>query len=280
MVADTYKSVYRAVCAKLKASSPDSLFEATELCCHFLSVNKMALLTDASPVAPLSVIRLMEGVDKRIGGYPLQYILGEWEFYGRRFDVGEGVLIPRADTETLIDVVLDYAKSKPKLKIADLCSGSGCIAVTLAKEIPDADVHALEKSEEAYPFLLQNINKNAANVTPQLADVISYDGALQALDIVVSNPPYLTKKDMQGLQREVAFEPPMALYGEDDGLYFYREITKRWTKRLKSGGLLAYEIGQGQEEAVVALLNEQGYKTICQRCDLCDIIRVVSGIKI
>ncbi|MFZ2538695.1 MAG: peptide chain release factor N(5)-glutamine methyltransferase [Oscillospiraceae bacterium] len=279
MVESTYKSTFSTVCEMIKPSTEDYIFEATELCCHFLSVSKMEFITTDLPVEKTVYDKLINAAKTRAKGYPLQYIIGEWEFYGRKFDVGEGVLIPRADTETLIDVVLEYAKDKQNLKVVDLCSGSGCIAVTIAKGLSNVEVYAIEKSEEAYDYLLKNIKKNTANVNPKLADVLTFDENLSEFDIVVSNPPYLTNKQMKTLQKEVGFEPEMALYGQDDGLFFYKEITKLWKNRIKTGGLLAYEIGQGQENAVTAILNEHGFKTICQRADLCDIIRVIYGIK-
>lgn len=279
MVENTYKSVYKEVCQIIKPISENYLFESTELCCHFLSINKADLILKDLVVAnPLHDI-IINAAKERAKGYPLQYIIGEWEFYGRKFDVGEGVLIPRADTETLIDAILDFSKEKDNLKIADLCSGSGCIAVTLKKELPSSTVYALEKSNKAYEYLLRNIKKNQADVVPIHTDVLDINEDLPLLDVVVSNPPYLTKNDMEVLQKEVQFEPEMALYGQDDGLYFYREITKLWKNSIKSGGILAYEIGLGQEKQVTNILHENGFKTICQKSDLCGIIRVVYGVK-
>ncbi len=279
MVEATYNSAYKTVCEIIKPITENYIFEATELCCHFLNISKTKLITTDLPVEETVYNKLIDVAKTRANGYPLQYLIGEWEFYGRKFDVGEGVLIPRADTETLIDVLIEYAKDKKSLRVADLCSGSGCIAVTVAKELLNPEVYAIEKSQEAYHYLLSNIKKNHANVTAKLGDVLTFNEDLSEFDIVVSNPPYLTGEDMKNLQKEVSFEPELALYGDDDGLFFYKEITKLWKNRIKTGGLLAYEIGQGQEIAVSEILKEHGFKTICQRADLCDIIRVVYGVK-
>ena len=279
MVEVRYKEAFGTVCKMLKPITENCIFEATTLCCHIIMVSQIELITSDLFVEKDTYDRLIEATTKRIEGYPLQYIIGEWAFYGRTYEVGTGVLIPRADTETLIDVVKEYASYKERLKVVDLCSGSGCIAITLAKELLNPNVHAIEKSEVAYEYLLKNIKRNDAAVKACLADIFQFDEQLQEIDIIVSNPPYLTKEDMQTLQKEVQFEPKMALFGEEDGLYFYREITKTWSKRLKIGGLLAYEIGKGQQDAVTTILQENGFKTICQKVDLCDIIRVVYGIK-
>ena len=132
-----------------------------------------------------------------------------------------------------------------------------------------------------YPYLTENIKQNQTAVTPILCDVLLAD-SLNSCRIAMSflsNPPYLEEADMQALQKEVTFEPTMALYGDEDGLLFYRELTALWTAKLKSGGLLAYEIGLGQEKDVRSILEEHGYISICETRDLCGIIRTVSGIK-
>lgn len=281
MVAEnSCKPLYIAVCELLKPVSECYLFEAGELCRHFLKCSKGDFITGRVEVSETAAMGIVAAAKKRAEGYPLQYILGEWDFYGRSFLVGEGVLIPRADTEILIEAVLFEACTMGEaVVIADLCSGSGCIAITLAKEIATSRVYAVEKSELAFEYLESNANRHSAktNLTAILGDVLCLETSLPMLDIVVSNPPYLTKAEMEALQKEVSYEPSMALYGEVDGLFFYREITRLWKNRLKSGGILAYEVGDNQADAVSEILKENGFKTICQRADLCDIIRVVYG---
>lgn len=226
-------------------------------------------------------LKFSEMVKKRAEGYPLQYILGEWEFYGLPFKVGEGVLIPRSDTETLVDVVIDYCKGIKRPKIADLCSGSGCIAVSLEKNT-DSDTYAFELSDLAYRYLEENIKLNKSGVKPVKADVLSADTAdfCTDFDVIVSNPPYLTENDMKNLQREVSFEPKTALYGlTSDGLEFYRTIPVIWRNSLKSGGLLAFEIGMGQENDVSDILIKNDFYDIKTYKDLAGITRVVTGIK-
>ena len=217
-------------------------------------------------------------VSKRIEGYPLQYIVGSWEFYGREFSVGEGVLIPRADTETLIDTVKKLSVKNPT--VVDLCSGSGCIAITLEKET-DAKTYALEKSKKAFEFLKKNIVLNDSKVIPVLCDVLdekSLSCVLQA-DLVVSNPPYIKTDEIKNLSKEVGFEPEMALDGDSDGLKFYRGITRLWKDKIKNGGYLVYEIGYTQAQEVSGILAENGFVNITTVLDVAKNPRVVYAQK-
>lgn len=228
--------------------------------------------------------KIMELVSRRSEGYPLQYLLGEWEFYGYPFKVGEGVLIPRPDTETLIEQTLAVCSKMGNIspKIIDLCSGSGCIAVTLKKEIPEAEVSAVEISDKAIEFLKRNAKLNNADITVIQGDVL--DERLQQnlldFDIIVSNPPYLTKEEMNELQKEVTFEPELALFGGNDGLGFYSRITSMWKNSLKTGGYLLYEFGMGQHSAVSDILSENDFADIMLQMDAGGIIRTISGKKI
>lgn len=265
----------------------DCLFE------DILGINKLDLILDGGREIPEpDADRLFSAAEKRCGGYPLQYIAGKWEFFGRPFYVGEGVLIPRPDTEVLIEKVLEHfsAAGKNSPEICDLCSGSGCIAITLKKELPNAAVHAVELSSEAMPYLIKNIALNGADVKIIKGDVTNDNiienfadfndvGEYRQIDAIVSNPPYLTDKEMRELSREVKKEPELALRGGADGLYFYRIISEKWKKILADGGLLAYEIGFEQGKAVTEILENLGYKNITVHKDYCGNDRVVTCIK-
>lgn len=218
---------------------------------------------------------------RRISGYPLQYLLGQWEFFGQPFYVGEGVLIPRQDTETLVETILKI-KLPENPKILDLCSGSGCIAISLALNIKNADITAIEISEKAVEYVRKNAELNNTDLNIVKGDVLSEETAeiFSGIDVIVCNPPYLTAEDMKSLQKEVTFEPETALFGGKDGLDFYRSITKVWKDCLKSGGILAYEIGMWQEDAVMKILEENNFINIEMTKDLAGIIRVVRGEKI
>ena len=214
-------------------------------------------------------------LDRRKAHEPLQYILGEWEFYGFPFKVGSGVLIPRQDTETLIEAALPLIKKGDK--VFDLCAGSGCIGITLAK-LKGADVTLFEKSREALEYIKQNITLNAVNVSVSEYDVLGkpFDGKA---DVIVSNPPYIKTAVVNELSAEVKHEPKMALDGGSDGLIFYRHIASVWKESLNGGGWLIFEIGFDQGDEVSEILENAGYKEV--RCikDLGQNDRVVIGRK-
>lgn len=244
------------------ANIEDSYFEAEQLICHLLGISIAQLKTQNPTLSPKETEALKSLCAKRCGGYPLQYILGEWEFFGLPFKVGDGVLIPRPDTEILVETALKCINKQNGLRIIDLCSGSGCIAVAIDKNAPDCSIFALEKSEEAFPYLTQNIGLNNSAVTPLLGDINTpFD---EGWDLIVSNPPYLTAAEMQELQKEVTHEPQMALIGGGDGLDFYRIICEKWTPLLKRGGYLLVEIGYSQAAEVEKLFMAAGLTEI--RC--------------
>ncbi len=217
--------------------------------------------------------------NRRAEHYPLQYLLGGWEFYGLYFHVGEGVLIPRADTETLVDAVLQHGHLPKKATLVDLCTGSGCIALALQSLLEEDTVYGIEKSEAAFAYAQKNAAYHKLAVDFRLADVLDAQtaAAFTDVDVIVSNPPYLTAADMQQLQKEVSYEPKMALAGGEDGLYFYREITALWKTSLKAGGMLAFEVGIHQAEAVREILRNNNFVNIGTMPDLCGIERVVYG---
>lgn len=270
-------SVYKRTKETLdKAGIESSQFEAKELIRYFLSISEAEIYSDVQKdFEPKDIEQLESALKKRADGYPLQYIIGEWEFYGYRFKVGEGVLIPRADTETLIEAVKSLELKSPV--ITDLCSGSGCIAVTLEKEISGSEVYAIEYSDKAFSYLKKNIEINNSKVHAVLGDIFDEKVILEMplSDIIVSNPPYLTEKDMNNLQKEVHFEPEMALRGGSDGLDFYKKIVSLWKKKLKNNGYIVFEIGINQEEAVSKIFKENGFSDIKYVKDLSGIIRVV-----
>ena len=215
----------------------------------------------------------IEFANRRISGEPLQYILGEWEFYGLPFYVGEGVLIPRADTETLVDAALEIIGDKP-LRVADLCSGSGAIAIAVAKN-STAKVTAIEKSEIAFSYLERNAERNGAEVECLLGDLFGEWN--EKFDLILSNPPYIASAVVEGLSEEVKREPKMALDGGTDGLDFYKRLTSYWKTRINAGGHLAVEIGYDQGESVVALFEQNGFEDVTLIKDYGGNDRVIFG---
>lgn len=218
-------------------------------------------------------------VHERLSGRPLQYILGEWEFWGIPLYVGEGVLIPRPETELIPEIVQKNCDSNEHLKIADACSGSGCIALALAKEFPLSHIYAYEKSPEAYSFLLRNVKRNSAiNILPICEDICETTLFPESgFDIVVSNPPYIKVSEIETLQKEVQREPVMALAGGEDGLFFYRVLAKRFIPTLKKGGLAVFEIGEEQGDCVMDILKEAGLVEVTLHKDYAGLPRVVTG---
>jgi release factor glutamine methyltransferase len=212
---------------------------------------------------------------------PLQYLLGEWEFYGIPIKVGKGVLIPRQDTETLVELAVNKYKNSDDIVVADLCSGSGCIALALEKYLRCREVYAVEKSEVAAGYLRENVKMNGSSVKLVMGDVLESSCAesIPGCDIIVCNPPYLTAEDMERLQMEVTHEPSEALFGGDDGLDFYRDVTRIWKSRLKVGGMLIYEIGIGQEDDVMQIMVQHGFENVRCKSDPCGIMRCVMGTK-
>lgn len=221
---------------------------------------------------------LLELAEKRAKRYPLQYILGSWSFMGIELKVGEGVLIPRDDTEVLVDLCLGYLKDVESPKVVDLCAGSGAIGIALNR-LANASVTAVELSDRAYYFLLQNI-KNT-DITPLKGDVTECYNPFEEeyFDLIVSNPPYIKTDELKTLQPEVGFEPETALDGGADGLDFYREITRLWTPLLKKGGAMAFELGEGQAEPVAAMLERHGYSDIKTALDLGGTKRAIIAVK-
>jgi release factor glutamine methyltransferase len=245
---------------------------------------KNPMFSPKEPVPDEKAAEILVLARKRSEGFPLQYLLGQWEFWGCNFKVGEGVLIPRPDTETIVEQVLDICRREGLTapKIADLCSGSGCIAVALKKELPKAEVYAVELSEKALSYLRQNTELNGCGDIKIIGgDVLRSETARQitGLDILVSNPPYLTSQDMRELMTEVRHEPESALFGGEDGLDFYRALTELWKASIKDGGYIAYEFGLGQHDAVKDILEKNGFDDVELKRDGGGIIRTASAIK-
>lgn len=185
-------------------------------------------------------------------GEPLQYVIGKWDFFDSEFYVGKGVLIPRPETEELVEKVIEEVKSKDNCIVYDLCSGSGCIGISVAKACPNASVYLVEKSADAMFYLLKNAQDidNAKVICADIKDKCD----LQNADIIVSNPPYIKTDELENLQSEVQYEPKMALDGGKDGLDFYRIINDNYACKLNGGGTLFLEIGNDQGDSIKSVL--------------------------
>lgn len=223
---------------------------------------------------------LAAAVKKRLCGEPLQYLLGEWDFYDLTLSVGPGVLIPRPDTETVCDTALALMKSQKSPVVADLCAGSGCIGAVLLAHCYGSTVHAVELSAEALPYLKKNLAPFGDRAAVIEGDVLNPDLLpLPPLDGIVCNPPYLTQAEYGLVQKELLYEPKSALVAEEDGLLFYRVVAEKYKHRLKKDGFLVFEIGYSQNAAVRAILEREGYAEIKSFRDYGGNFRCVSAIK-
>ncbi|MBR3969440.1 MAG: peptide chain release factor N(5)-glutamine methyltransferase [Clostridia bacterium] len=260
------------------AGIEDYVFESKQIIKHITGYTNTQILTKyTQQLTEFQQNNLTAIIKQRLIRYPLQYIIGRWNFFGREFFVGPGVLIPRSDTETLIDVCLESLTQKQTPRVLDLCTGTGCIGITIKGERPDSQVSLVEKYDEALSFTNKNAEHNKIDVKIIKADVLKTEGAEGQYDLIVSNPPYINDSDMKTLQPEVKFEPSTALEGGEDGLLFYRHIAKEYKKYLAPGGIMAFEVGINQAEAVSQIMKENGFENVGVRKDYGEIDRVVFG---
>lgn len=232
------------------------------------------------PLPPDRAENVWAAAMERAAGRPLQYILGQWDFLTLTLSVGEGVLIPRPDTECLCLAASEELRGMEAPAVLDLCAGSGCVGLGVASLVPGARVKAVELSEQALSYLQRNIARYPAfQVEAVQADVLR-DAALfpEKVQAILSNPPYIRPADLPGLQREVQREPVMELDGrEEDGLTFYRALAEHWLEKLLPGGFCAVEVGIGQAGSVAALWRQCGLTGIRIYRDLGNVERVVMG---
>ncbi|MEE0929139.1 MAG: peptide chain release factor N(5)-glutamine methyltransferase [Acutalibacteraceae bacterium] len=269
----TVSAALRYAREQLSSFSDEAANEARLIVAHLTGceLNRLPLCA-----ATLDHSEIDQIVTQRRNGRPLQYIFGKWWFYKSEFLVGEGVLVPRQDTEILLETGLQLIKNKKSPKVADLCAGSGCIGISLALERPDAKVIAAEKYDEAYGWLKKNKEYcKALNLEAVQADVLApFD---QGFDLILCNPPYIPYGDKNVLSKEVLSEPHTALFGGEDGLYFYREISRLWKSRLTVGGHLAFEVGINEADEVANIMKTCGFSEIGTENDILGIPRVVFG---
>lgn len=220
----------------------------------------------------------------RLNGRPIAYIVENREFMGLDFYVKEGVLIPRPDTEVLVEEIIELCKGKEEVSILDIGTGSGAITVSLAKYIQNAQVTSFDISEIPLEVGYKNAISNGVDSKIKFvqSDLFSaINGKNIKYDVIVSNPPYIPKKDMTTLHTQVKdYEPYNALEGGEDGLDFYRDITEQSNIYLKQDGILAYEVGHDQAIDVSRIMKEQGYSKIYTKKDIQGIERVVIGFKL
>ena len=253
------------------AGCPDADFDAGEL---FRLVVEQDVRLASEPLTAAQAERLEALTVRREQREPLQYLCGRWPFLDFELAVGPGVLCPRADTEVVAEAAAQTLAGVKAPRVLDLCAGTGCLGLGVKRFCPDARVTCVEKSPEAFRYLEQNVRSALPGAVPAAqavqGDLFTYWKTLPEgeLDLIVSNPPYLTAEEMQHLQPEVAQEPAMALEAGEDGLVFYRGLAAlHYRQALRPGGVLALEIGWQQRQAVMELLAGNGWADIECRKD-------------
>jgi release factor glutamine methyltransferase len=260
------------------------MLDSQLLLARVLNCDRMSIIINRdTDVAAESSKRFFALIEQRKAKKPLKYITNSAEFMGIELYVKEGVLIPRPDTEVLVEEVLKEVKKENFISVCDVCCGSGAIAISLAKHNPSVRVKCCDIAEAAEEVTKKNIELLAISDRVEFYRSDLLDFAIktqQQFEVIVSNPPYIKTTVIPTLMEDVKdYEPYIALWGGDDGLDFYRKITEQSKVVLRSGGLLAYEIGYDQGEQVSSILADQGFKEVRVVKDLAGLDRVVMGIK-
>ncbi len=280
----TYNQIFLDARKRLKEYGVEAhSLEARVILANAAEKSMEALMRDINLYSATGVEEKVEELmERRLHGEPVAYITGEWEFYGVPLVIKSGVLIPRVDTEVLVDTVVMALKGrKMDARILDLCSGSGCVGCAIAKTLPATRVVMVDNSKTALELSRENVEKN------QLLPRVSFMEAdakamppmmLGSFDILVCNPPYIPTADIDELDVSVKnYEPILALDGGEDGLDFYRAILKRWKNVVRIGGLMMFEVGINQANAVAQLMRDSGIAEIGFAKDTLGINRVVYG---
>lgn len=239
-----------------RAGNPDAQVDARLLVCGLCELAPGRLEGICGQEMPAALhAELERRLDRRLSGEPLQYIEGAAYFMGLKFAVDSRVLIPRQDTETLCEQALTFLRGYTGAEVLDLCTGSGAIAISVARLQPGLRVTATDMSSDALSVASENAHLNGVYVRFMQGDLFE-PVAGERFDAILCNPPYLTADDMVHLQTEVACEPRMALFGGEDGLMFYRRLAHEVYRHLKPGGYALFEVGDGQAAEVLRLMSE------------------------
>lgn len=242
---------------------------------YLLNTKKNLLFLDQEKVLDKNIEEeILKIQDKINKGYPLQYAIGKWNFYGLDLLVDKRALIPRYETEILVDLIInDNSNNK---KILDIGTGSGAISLALSKNLKDSKIIGVDISKNAIDLANENkIKLNINNVEFKESDIFS--NIEEKFDIIVSNPPYINKEDFEKLDNKLYYEPQNALYGGEDGLYFYKKIIKNAKNFLNKNGKIYLEIGYDQKDSISNLLEEYGYKQIKSYKDFNDFDRIIKA---
>ena len=262
-MAITYNNLYMDIRQQLRlAGIRASTLEARELVCFAAGKTRQQLLRDGQLYVPPVVEEQVRSlVQRHLAGEPVAYLIGEWEFYGLPLDIDRQVLIPRSDTETLVDCALPFLRANPGSRVLDLCTGSGCVGLAVASQVPDCRVTLGDLSEGALRICRQNIRRNdlSDRVAPlQMNAMQSPPSRLGTFDCLLCNPP--------------------SIPSGEDGLDFYRAVSSLWREALRTGGMLLFEVGIGQADDVLRIMRSFGFGDLEITPDPAGIPRVVQGI--
>ena len=283
-MAATYNDLYLDARRALKETGVEQAqLEARELLCCASGKDRTQLIHDLPLYVSEGVEkRFRELLERRVKGEPVAYLLGEWEFYGLTLDISRDVLIPRPDTETLVERGILFVRDLPDgTRVLDLCAGSGCVGLAMADNCPNIHVILGEWSESALRVCRNNIRRCGLSEQVQAAQVDALEPPpriMRDFDLILCNPPYIPTLDIPRLDPSVRdYEPHIALDGGEDGLKFFRAVAKKWKRALKPGGRLIFEVGYDQARAVEALMTEQGFVELHTAMDPGLHWRVVEG---
>ncbi len=283
-MATTYNNLYLDARRQLKAAGiPAAQLEAREIVCYAAGKDREQFFRDLPLYASDTVEQqVKELTRRRLEGEPVAYIIGEWEFYGLTLDVSRDVLIPRMDTEVLAEQAILAARSvEENCRVLDLCTGSGCVGLAVAANVPECRVVLADISEGALRICRQNIRRCglSAQVISVAADaMLPPMPNLWDFDVIACNPPYIPSADILTLDPSVKnYEPHEALDGGDDGLDFYRAVCSKWKGALRLGGKLLFEVGMGQAPEVEEIMGQNGFEDVKSFQDTQGIWRVVMG---
>ncbi len=280
----TYRELYRQILTSLQNSGcSDARFDAG---CILEDIGGLPFAERSrywQEYVPEEIrFEVEQATAQRMAGRPLQYILKNWDFLTLTLRVGEGVLIPRPETELLCEIGAKYLRQRPLdfPQVWDLCAGSGCVGLGIATLHKESHVTCVELSEAACYYLRYNVASHPeCNVDMVQADILKDSDILAGkADLIVCNPPYIRSDELITLQREVKHEPRMALDGSNDGLIFYRSLAEHWVPKLAPEGMMAVEIGEDQGEDVSTLFKNAGLADVKIYQDAAGLDRVVTGI--
>lgn len=282
-MATTYNNLYLDLRRRFRREGvfdPDRA--ARELMCTASGKTHDELVRDGQFYAPPETERALEELAQRhLAGEPVAYLIGEWEFYGMPLDISRSVLIPRPDTEVLAARAIEASQGFSEPRVLDLCAGSGCIGLAIAKHVPNARVLLGELDEEAIKVCRQNIRRNDLTARVSVVRVDAREAPPRQLgefDVIASNPPYIPTADIETLDVSVRDnEPRLAIDGGKDGLDFYRAIIEKWRGALRPYGKLMFEVGVGQADTVLRMMRANGFGDIQILEDTNGIPRVVYG---